>query len=136
MTEEIDKLLNGFEAASAYHARYDEYRFYFEYNLALHRLVRILCIARGAPAKLYLPESFIDEVLSENERDQFQRLTGEMCWAQINALKRRFLDFLYGVLEEIQTTISSSLRHTLPEIRTFCEYVYARDLINDFRANP
>ncbi len=122
---EIDKLLYAFEAVSLDYARRDDYRFYFEYNIALHRLVRLICIARGFPEETFLPPNLGPRMLSASERTAFQELQGEMNLTHARDLLQRFLAFFFNLLDQEKGRIK--LRHSTSSIREFCENLFHRD---------
>ncbi len=122
---EIDKLLYAFEAVSTDYARRDDYRIYFEYNIALHRLVRLICIGRGFPEETFLPTNFGPRMLSASERTVFQELQGEMNLTHARGLLQRFLAFFFTLLDQEKGKIK--LRHSISSIREFCENIIHRD---------
>jgi predicted nucleotidyltransferase len=87
--EEIEKFLEGFEAASRAHARSDAYAFYFHYNLALQRLARMVAIARNRTLRLYLIPQLINTLLAEVERASFIELNAPMDLKQGHQAKMR-----------------------------------------------
>ena len=87
--EEIEKFLVSFEAASSAHRRSDGYRFYFEHNLALHRLARLVELARGGDSYLFLPRMVLSGRMTLAEQITFRSLHGELYLPEAAALKRR-----------------------------------------------
>ncbi len=122
---EIDKVLYAFEATSLNYARRDNYRFYFEYNIALHRLVRLICIARGFPDETFLPPDLGPRMLSAAERAVFQELQGEMNLFHARDLLQRFMAFFFTLLDTEQGRFK--LRHSISSIREFCDNILHRD---------
>ncbi len=132
--EEIHKILYGFDACSTAHASGDGYRFYFEYNLLLHRLVRVVALMRGFTDRLYLPKQVTHGLFrAPDDRDAFRSLRGTITNREGNAVKRRFLAFLYDRLQEVQEEIPGGLPMSLEAIKLFCERVYARDFLWNLR---
>jgi hypothetical protein len=128
---EIDKFLIGFEAASNAHRRSDGYRFYFEYNLALHRLARLIELARGRGDFLFLPRLLLPKHLSLSEQLAFRELRGTIYLPEAAQLKRRLANCFLGIVEELAA--AHSLRRPAPSIRPFLEAILRRDLFYNVR---
>ena len=128
---QINKFLYAFEAFSNAHRSSDGYRSYFEYNLALHRLVRIIYLMRGGRDFLFLPRKFVPDYLSPTEQNFFKQLNGKIYLRDVNSTKRRLLDFFYKILQELINKFTSHFNSM--EIRRFCERIYERDYFWNLR---
>jgi hypothetical protein len=121
--EEIEKFVEAFEAASRAHNRSDAYSFYFQYNLALQRLARLISISRKGPPRLYLVRQLTNTLLSEKERGPFIALHATMDLKHGNQAKLRlqekFLEFLRELsADPFRLTIDiESLRNFLDAVR-------------------
>jgi protein tyrosine/serine phosphatase/predicted nucleotidyltransferase len=125
----IDKFLFDFEQFSEAHRRSDAYKSYFFYNIALNAAIQIRYLARGKRSFYFLPKNFATTVLTRDEGYAFRDLQGTLYLPEINALKRRLIDFFLQSLEESQVIDTSRFQ----ELSDFCEYVYSRDFIWNFR---
>lgn len=125
--ELVDKFIYEFESASNAHKRSDAFHFYFFYNIALHCYIRLLQISRGDERFNYLPKKVTNVLLkNEDERQQFYSLSGSLFLPEANKKKRALLDAFYVVLEDLKLENSDYLRN-------FCEYIYERDYLWNFR---
>lgn len=123
----IDKFLYEFESCSNAHRRSDGYQFYFFYNIALHVAIQLNHLAKGEIKFNFLPKNFIANTLTKEEQDIFYEVKGSLFLPEANKQKRKLLDFFYN---SIKTLIS---QEKLEEIKTFCEWIYKRDFIWNFR---
>lgn len=124
-----EKFLFDFEQFSEAHKRSDAYKSYFFYNIALNAAIQIRFLARGNRSFHFLPKNFVNTVLSREEGLDFRDLHGTLYLPEVNQLKRRLIDFYLQSLEESEAVE----KNRLLEIAEFCEYVYARDFIWNFR---
>lgn len=131
VNQEIEKFLIGFEACSSAHRRSDAYGHYFEYNLALGRLARLMQLARGRPQRLYLPPQLTNTCLELPERQRFWELAGTMKLGQVNAAKRRLLEAFLDIVIELSGRIR--LDRTVEELREFGEAIITRDFFWNVR---
>lgn len=129
--EEIEKFLVGFEAASNAHRRSDGYRFYFEYNLALHRLARLVELARGNGEYLFLPRMLLSKRLGKQEQAEFRALHGVLYLPEAPTQKRRLAAAFLQVVEELRTRYL--LRRPVEALRTFLDKIQSRDLFFNVR---
>lgn len=129
--EEIEKFLIAFDAASNAHRRSDGYRFYFEYNLALHRLARLVELARGGDVYLFLPRMLLSERLTLAEQERFRALHGVLYLPDAAPLKRRLAEEFLGIVEEASRRFS--LRRDAGSLRRFLDSVLERDLFFNVR---
>lgn len=94
---EIDRQVKMFlyavEAFSNAQRMSDGYRSYFEYNLALHRLVRLVYLLRGGTRFLFLPRNFARDYLTPEEQQIFRGLNGQIYLKAINKTKRDLYTF-------------------------------------------
>jgi len=99
---EVEKFLVGLDACSRAHRDGDAYRFYFEYNLALGRLARLIQISRGGPEHLYLPRRVLANLLDGEERREFAALAGTMELGSAGPLSRRLAGNFLHVVDELK----------------------------------
>jgi hypothetical protein len=129
--EEVQKFLVGFEACSALQRRSDCYGFYFQYNLALHRVARLLQIAKRGPERLYLPPQLTTECLSEADRQRFIDLAAPMYLPEANDAKRRLLTLFLEVLDELNAR--HFIRWSRTRVSAFLDDIVQRDLFYNVR---
>ncbi|NMC04335.1 MAG: hypothetical protein GYA24_03945 [Candidatus Lokiarchaeota archaeon] len=123
---EIDKILYGFEAFSLANKRGDAYKAYFEYNLILHRLTRLIHVSRNKTRDLHLPPWILSNAYwSTAKMAEFQALQGCMDCADQNALKKRFLEFFAALLGDLNASVH--LKRPVGLILSFLESVCKRD---------
>ncbi|MFX0010897.1 MAG: tyrosine-protein phosphatase, partial [Candidatus Hermodarchaeota archaeon] len=128
---QIQMFLYAFEAFSNAHHASDGYRSYFEYNLALHRLVRIVYLLRGGRDFLFLPRKFVIDYVTDAERIIFRQLNGKIYLREVNKTKRQLLDFFYEILTELKSKFPIPI--DLETIKNFCEDIYKRDYFWNLR---
>ena len=126
--ELADRFIYEFENASSKHKRSDNYKFYFDYNIALQIAVQLSYIARGSMAHYYLPKNFSSS-MSNEKKEEFISLAGSLDLQEANKKKRLLLDFFY---EAIQNCNIHSKAET-DDMKEFIESVYSRDYIWNFR---
>ncbi|MCE9635764.1 MAG: tyrosine-protein phosphatase [Planctomycetes bacterium] len=131
VNEEIEKFLVAFEAASNAHRRSDGYRFYFEYNLALHRLARLVELARGGDAYLFLPRMLLSGRMRRDEQERFRALHGELYLPEAAALKQRLVDAFLDAIDEVARRFA--VRRDRDSLRRFLNSVLERDLFYNLR---
>mgnify|MGYP002777651532 CR=1 FL=1 len=133
--DEIEKFLVGFEAASNAHRRSDGYRFYFEYNLALHRLARLVELARGDGDYLFLPRMLLPGRLGHQEQIEFRELHGVLYLPRAPEQKRKLADTFLKFVREL--AVRFPLRRSVESMASFLAAVQSRDLffnVRDFAA--
>lgn len=123
----INRFLYEFERCSAHHNRCDSYQFYFYYNIALHIAVQINHLAKGYFEFNFLPKNFSTDILPRDEQDHFFNLAGTLFLSIANQQKRKLLNFFY---HSISTVLKEKEKN---EIEAFCEFVYNRDILWNFR---
>ena len=123
----IDKFVYEFESCSTMHRRSDGYQFYFFYNLALQVVIQLNQLSKGDSKFNFLPKSFIANVLTKKEQGIFYDLKGTLFLPEANKQKRILLDFFYSTIEKIIGN------EKLIEIKKFCEWLYERDFMWNFR---
>lgn len=123
--EELEKFLVGFEAASNAHRRSDGYRFYFEYNLALHRLARLVELARGSGEYLFLPRMLLSMRLGPREQVAFRDLHGVLYLPQAAEQKQRLADAFLKIVRELAAKVP--LRRSADSMAGFLAAVLDRD---------
>jgi hypothetical protein len=128
---EIDKFLSGFEAASSAHGRSDGYQFYFHYNLALHRLARIVELLRGDPVYMFLPKLLLPRRMPLEEQRIWRELRGAIYLPEANGLKRRLAERFLEALDDAHRGHRIDRRRD--EAEAFLEAVMRRDLFFNVR---
>lgn len=131
VNDEIEKFLTGFEAASAAHRRSDGYQFYFHYNLALHRLARLMELCRGNPVYLFLPKMLLSRLMPSPEQQRWRSLRGTLYLPEANAAKRQLAETFLAVFEELSRRCA--LSRSPDEVRSFLDAVIHRDLFFNVR---
>jgi len=128
---EIEKFLIGFEAASNAHRRSDGYRFYFEYNLALHRLARLVELARGNADYLFLPRMLLSGRLGHQEQIEFRDLHGVLYLPRAPEQKRKLAGVFLKIVRELASRLP--LRRSIDSMASFLAAVQSRDLFFNVR---
>ena len=123
----INKFLYEYESCSNSHRRSDGYHFYFFYNIALQVAIQLNYLAKGQTKFNFLPKNFIASVLTKAEQKDFYSLRGSLFLPEANEQKRKLLDFFYSSVQNLVTT------ETLTELKQFCETIYSRDFLWNFR---
>lgn len=123
----IDKFVYEFESCSGLHRRSDGYQFYFFYNIALQVAIQLNHLSKGQRKFNFLPKNFIANVLTKDEQKDFYNLKGTLFLPEANQQKRKLLDFFYSSIQTLVTT------EKLSELQQFCETVYSRDFLWNFR---
>jgi protein tyrosine/serine phosphatase len=110
-----DDFLIEFEACSWSHRRGNGHLFYNTYKMALQEASKLLDLSQDQPTTTLSVESFITE--------------GEACLdlSQANRQKRVLLDLYYSSVRKLVST------SRLAELMLFCEAVYTRDFLWNFR---
>ena len=129
--EEIEKFLVAFEACSSAHRRSDGYQFYFQYNLALHRLARLVELSRGEPEFLYLPKLLLPRRMSLPEQIRWRELRGTIYLPEANEAKRRLAAAFMQTVVELGGRVP--IRRTSDDLRRFLEAIILRDLFFNVR---
>jgi protein tyrosine/serine phosphatase/predicted nucleotidyltransferase len=123
----IDKFVYEFESCSGMHRRSDGYQFYYFYNIALHVAIQLNHISKGHMKFNFLPKYFIANVLKREEQQFFYDLKGTLFLPEANRQKRVLLDFFFGSIENL------AVAEKLKEVKEFCEWLYDRDFLWNFR---
>lgn len=129
--DEIDKFITGFEAASAAHRRSDGYQFYFHYNLALHRLARLIELLRGDAAYLFLPKLLLSRRMPLPEQQKWRGLRGTMYLPEANEAKRQLAESFIATLKDIATVVP--ITRSPDAIAQFLNSIIQRDLFFNVR---
>ena len=124
----VDKFIYEFENASDMHRRSDSYRFYFDYNIALHVAIQLLYIAQGRMDFYYSPRN-ITKFFDKQHREEFLELACSLALPEANKKKRQLLDFFYNAIE----LCGCHSEKEIGDIKSFLEYIYQRDYIWNFR---
>ncbi len=121
---EIDKFLVAFEACVGARARLDAYAFYFQYNLALGRLTRLLQLTRVGYQSLYLPREF-QHTLSRQEREDFDALAGTLRVEEARGRERALVRAFLAAVEEARRALD--VRRHPAELGGFLERLQHRE---------
>jgi predicted nucleotidyltransferase len=124
---EVEKFVIAFEACSSAHANSDAYAFYFHYNLALGRLVRLCQLCRKGPFRLYLPQQFANSTLRPDERSRFAELAGTLKLPDAQDCKQRLFDLFASLRDDIAAICR--LPRPLVEYLNLCDAVLRRDCL-------
>lgn len=127
ITDLIDKFIYEFESCSGMHRRSDGYQFYFFYNIALQVAIQLYHLSKGHSKFNFLPKYFIANILTKEEQETFYNLKGTLFLPDANQQKRKLLDFFYQAIETLVTP------EKLEEVKQFCEWLYNRDFLWNFR---
>jgi len=130
--ELIDVFLFQFERCSFFHKRIDEYKFYYYYHSALHTMVRLKHLAQKGIKVNYLPPNFCERYLNKRQKSDFKKLCSPENFRKANATKRALLDFFYETLRKLDRNYPHLEIDILP-IQEFCENIYNRDFLLNFR---
>jgi len=127
ITDLVDKFIYEFESCSGMHRRSDGYQFYFFYNIALQVAIQLNHLSKGHSKYNFLPKYFIANILTKEEQETFYNLKGTLFLPEANQQKRKLLDFFYTAIETLVTPVK------LEEVKQFCEWLYNRDFLWNFR---
>ena len=127
ITDLVDKFIYEFESCSGMHRRSDGYQFYFFYNIALQVAIQLNHLSKGHSKFNFLPKYFIANILTKEEQETFYNLQGTLFLTEANHKKRKFLAFFYTAIETLVTP------EKLEEVKQFCEWLYNRDFLWNFR---
>jgi len=127
ITDLVDKFIYEFESCSSMHRRSDGYQFYFFYNIALQVAIQLNHLSKGHSKFNFLPKYFIANILTKEEQEAFYNLKGTLFLPEANQQKRKLLDFFYAAIETLITV------EKLEEVKHFCEWLYNRDFLWNFR---
>ena len=127
ITDLVDKFIYEFESCSGMHRRSDGYQFYFFYNIALQVAIQLNHLSKGHSKFNFLPKYFIANILTKEEQETFYNLKGTLFLPEANHQKRKLLDFFYTAIETLVTPVK------LEEVKQFCEWLYNRDFLWNFR---
>jgi protein tyrosine/serine phosphatase/predicted nucleotidyltransferase len=123
----VDKFIYEFESCSCMHRRSDGYQFYFFYNIALQIAIQLNHLSKGYSKFNFLPKYFIANILTKEEQETFYNLKGTLFLPEANQQKRKLLDFFYTAIETLV------MPEKLEEVKQFCEWLYNRDFLWNFR---
>lgn len=123
----IDKFVYEFESCSVMHRRSDGYQFYFFYNIALQVAIQLNQLSKGQSKFNFLPKNFIANVLTKEEQKDFYSLKATLFLPEANQQKRKLLNFFYSSIQSLVTI------DRVTELKQFCETIYSRDFLWNFR---
>jgi protein tyrosine/serine phosphatase len=84
-------------------------------------------LSKGHSKFNFLPKYFIANILTKEEQETFYNLKGTLFLPEANQQKRKLLDFFYAAIETLVTP------EKLEEVKQFCEWLYNRDFLWNFR---
>jgi hypothetical protein len=128
---EIDKFLLGFDQCSSAHARSDAYAFYFHYNLALGRLIRLVQLTRAGVRHLYLPRNVVAGLMPLPEQAEFRALAGSLYLAEGLDRKRVLAERFLAVVSEARAALG--VRRDAQALGSLLGAVQRRDLFFNVR---
>lgn len=128
---EIDKFLVGFDQCSAAHARSDAYAFYFHYNLALGRLMRVVQLIRAGIRHLYLPRNVMAGLMPMAEQLEYRALAGTLYLPEALDRKRALAERFLAAVEEAREALG--VDRDAAALRELLENVQRRDLFFNVR---
>jgi hypothetical protein len=84
-------------------------------------------LSKGHSKFNFLPKYFIANILTKEEQETFYNLKGTLFLPEANQQKRKLLDFFYTAIEPLV------MHEKLEEVKQFCEWLYSRDFLWNFR---
>lgn len=133
--EAVDTLIKEFiyfyEKSSSTEAKNDAYKFYFEYNIALQKVVKLRYYAAGQDDITFVPLQFHRHLIRHENQHEFFDLGGVLYLEEANRQKRRLLDFFYETLDMLENHLHLPILKD--RIKQFCENIYTRDYLWNFR---
>ncbi|NJL31093.1 MAG: hypothetical protein HC898_05400 [Phycisphaerales bacterium] len=124
INQEVEKFLIAFEACSLAQHSNDAYGHYFEYNLALGRLARLIQLARGKPYKMYLPTKLTTSCLTHEEQMAFCDLAGTMQLGKPHDTTRRLAAYFLNIQRELASRYQ--LSRTVGEVQIIINKILLR----------
>ncbi|HEX8213259.1 MAG TPA: tyrosine-protein phosphatase [Longimicrobium sp.] len=128
---EIDKFVVAFDQCSSAHARSDAYAFYFHYNLALGRLMRVVQLTRGGVRHLYLPRNLMAGLMPVAEQLEYRALAGTLYLPEALNRKTALADRFLAAVKEARETLD--VHRDAATLRELLESVQRRDLFFNVR---
>ena len=129
--KEINKFIIAFEACSSAHARSDAYLFYFHYNLALGRLVRIIQLANHSQRYLYAPRNILTKTFNLERQKDIRELSGSLHLPEANNKKKLLKNEFIRVLNETNSNPSTiPIPSAIPIPSTTTEISELNDLLD------
>lgn len=122
---EIDKFLLSYDACSKNLFRGDSYGFFFQYNLALGRLVRLIQLCSTGSEFLYQPRNVLENLLTEQDRSCFQHLAGTLFLREGVPLKTRIAARFLQSLDEARSALG--VRQKTAALQKLLEAIDSRD---------
>ena len=131
INHEITKFLISFESASAASRRGDVFQSYFQYNLSLTRLIRLLQLELEDTAFLYAPKRILKR-LSHLQLHRLERLNGTLRQYQV----RERVEMLATEFRYTQSRLywkNSDVQPKPDVVNTFLQDILDRDLVWNLR---
>lgn len=98
---EVEKFLVSLDASYRASQLGDDYAAYFQYNLALHQLIRLIQLARGGACHLYLPRALITRHLDAAEAATLRTLAPGLNRSGLPAQALRLYRFFLDLVPEL-----------------------------------
>jgi predicted nucleotidyltransferase/SAM-dependent methyltransferase len=118
INDEIDKFLVSYDATQSAIGSGDAFQAYFQYNLSLTRLIRLIQLERGDSSYLYAPKNFLESL----PPDRSKRVSKLSASLDLNELRQSSI----SLASEFEVTISNLSRRfnvsrTLTDVRLFIQ---------------
>lgn len=129
--QEIKKFVIAFDACSNAHAKSDAFQFYFQYNLALGRLARIIQLTRDGYKHLYLPRQLLARLMSVEEQQKFKKLACSLYLPDALDLKKNLALFFFDTIDEAAKILA--IKISIPEVKKIILAIQQRDIFFNIR---
>ena len=126
----IADFLYYFDLASNLLKRGDSYGFYFEYNIALHRIIQMISLLHEEQ-RIYLPKNVLFLEESFNNENTLQKLAGSMDASEAYFKKNSLYNYFILIYQKISEKYS--LNFKIMDLMNFKEKIDERDFIWNFR---
>ena len=118
INDENDKFLVSYDATQSAIGSGDAFQAYFQYNLSLTRLIRLIQLERGDSSYLYAPKNFLESLPS----DRSKRVSKLSASLDLDELRQRSI----LLASEFEVTISNlsqrfDVSRTLTDVRLFIQ---------------
>ncbi|MCL7413142.1 MAG: tyrosine-protein phosphatase [ANME-2 cluster archaeon] len=131
VSNEVEKFIESFEAASRYARQNDVFRFYFNFNLSLTRYGRLVQLEQDDDAFLYTPRRLLEN-MGTNQRRATERLCAPLEISKARpvliALKAEFLSEYFKLKSKY-----SVLTRSTEEVSSMLQDILNRDMVWNLR---
>ena len=131
VSNEVEKFIESFEAASRYARQNDVFRFYFNFNLSLTRYGRLVQLEQGDDAFLYTPRRLLEN-MTTNQRRATERLCAPLEISKTRpiliALKAEFLSEYFKLKSKYNV-----LTRSTEEVSSMLQDILNRDMVWNLR---